>query len=112
MLSKDLTAATLKPTVLSILAEGDSYGYQIIRRAFEASEDRIELAEGAIYPILHRLERQDLVESYWKVAENGRRRKYYRLKTEGKAVLQKERVQWEAAARMLNNLWGGKPCLT
>jgi len=112
MLSKDLTAATLRPAVLSVLAEGESYGYEIIRKAFTASGEQIEWAEGAVYPMLHRFERQGLIKSRWKTAENGRRRKYYRLNASGKKALEAEKEQWKAATNLLNNLWGPEPCLT
>ncbi|MBO6576802.1 MAG: helix-turn-helix transcriptional regulator [Rhodothermales bacterium] len=112
MLSKDLTAATLRPAVLSILADGESYGYEIIKKAFKASDGQIEWAEGAIYPMLHRFERQGLIASRWKTAENGRRRKYYRLKPKGRESLASEKAQWKTAASLLNTLWGPEPCLT
>jgi len=112
MLSKDLTAATLRPAVLSILSEGESYGYEIIRKAFEASGEKIEWAEGAIYPMLHRFEKQGLIKSTWKIAENGRRRKYYRLNAQGKRELEKEKAQWKMATGLLSNLWGPEPTLT
>ena len=112
MLSKDLTAATLRPAVLAILAEDESYGYEIIKKAFAASGETIEWAEGAIYPLLHRLERQGLVQSSWRTADNGRRRKYYRLIPKGVRELERERAQWNLASKLLNNLWGAKPSLT
>ena len=55
-ISKDLVAASAVPLVLSILREGDSYGYAIIRRVAELSEGRLQWTEGMLYPVLHRLE--------------------------------------------------------
>lgn len=112
MLNKELTAATVRPAVLAILAEQESYGYEIIKKVQELSDDEIQWAEGALYPMLHRLERQKLIKAVWKTAENGRKRKYYRLNVKGKQELDLLRDQWNAASNLLGKLWGPKPCLT
>ena len=106
MISKDLVAATSRPLVLSILAEGESYGYAIIQRVKELSDGQIEWKDGMLYPVLHKLEKQGLVESFWKQAESGRRRKYYRLKGQGESALAAEKAQWEIVNATLDRLWG------
>ena len=58
--SKDLVAASATPLILSILAEGDSYGYAIIKRVRELSGGQMEWTDGMLYPVLHRLEKQGL----------------------------------------------------
>ena len=78
MLTKDLVAASSKPLVLSIVTEGESYGYEIIRKVRDFSGGRIEWSDGMLYPVLHRLEREGLIQSEWREAESGRERKYYR----------------------------------
>src|SRR5262245_18463548 len=60
-LGKDLVAASATPLVLAILAEGDSYGYAIIKRVAELSGGHLQWTDGMLYPVLHRLERQGLV---------------------------------------------------
>ena len=55
-LYKDLVAASATPLVLSILKEGDSYGYAIIKRVKELSEREMNWTDGMLYPVLHRLE--------------------------------------------------------
>src|SRR5512144_2237757 len=77
-MSKDLVAASATPLVLAILAEGDSYGYAIIKRVAELSGGHLQWTDGMLYPVLHRLERNGLVSAKWSASENGRRRKYYR----------------------------------
>lgn len=94
-ISKDLVAASATPLILAILKEKDSYGYSIIKRIKELSKNEIEWTEGMLYPVLHRLEEQKLIESYWQVAETGRKRKYYKIKEEGKQELQAQLMQWE-----------------
>jgi DNA-binding PadR family transcriptional regulator len=105
-INKDLIAASSTPIVLAILAEGDSYGYAILKRVQELSGGRMEWTDGMLYPVLHRLERLGHVNARWGVAENGRRRKYYRITREGRAQLAEERRQWQAVEQTLHGIWG------
>ena len=112
MLSKELVAASTVPLVLSILGEGESYGYALIQRVRELSGGRIEWTDGMLYPVLHWMEKEDLIESEWREAETGRKRKYYRLRKEGRKALQAERQQWLTVHQALTRLWKLKPTLT
>ena len=89
-LGKDLVAASATPLVLAILAEGDSYGYAIIKRVAELSGGHLQWTDGMLYPVLHRLERQGHVTAKWAAAETGRRRRYYRITRLGSAVARAE----------------------
>jgi PadR family transcriptional regulator, regulatory protein PadR len=104
-ISKDLMAASSTPIVLAILAEGDSYGYAIIKRVRELSGGRMEWTDGMLYPVLHRLERLGHIKARWEVAESGRRRKYYRITASGRAQLAEERKQWQAVDATLRGIW-------
>ena len=104
-INKDLIAASSTPIVLAILAEEDSYGYQIIKRVREVSGGRMEWTDGMLYPVLHRLERLGHVEARWEVAENGRRRKYYSITSQGRAQLAEERRQWQTVDDTLRCMW-------
>ena len=104
-INKDLVAASSTPIVLAILAEGDSYGYAIIKRVRELSGGRLEWTDGMLYPVLHRLERLGHVAARWEVAESGRRRKYYRITSRGRAQLAEERKQWQAVDATLKGIW-------
>ncbi len=112
MLSKELVAASTVPLVLSVLAEGESYGYALIQRVRELSVGRITWTEGMLYPVLHWMEREKMVESEWKEAESGRQRRYYRLRKEGRKALERERQQWQTVNETLNRLWTPQPGLT
>jgi DNA-binding PadR family transcriptional regulator len=103
-ISKDLIAASSTPIVLAILAEGDSYGYAILKRVRESSGGRLEWTDGMLYPVLHRLERLGRIEARWEVAESGRRRKYYRITPRGRAQLAEERRQWQAVDATLRGI--------
>jgi len=104
-LGKDLVAASATPLVLAILAEGDSYGYAIIKRVTELSGGHLQWTDGMLYPVLHRLERQRLVSAKWSASDNGRQRKYYRITKEGRAQLAAQRRQWQAVDDTLRGIW-------
>ena len=103
--NKDLVAASATPLVLAILAEGDSYGYAIIKRVADLSGGHLQWTDGMLYPVLHRLERQGLVAAKWSTSENGRKRKYYRISREGRAQLGAQRQQWQVVDGALRGLW-------
>lgn len=107
-LPKELVAASATPLILSILNLGDSYGYDIIQQVREISGGELEWADGMLYPILHRLERNELIESYSVNAENGRKRKYYRLKKSGLKELNNQRENWANLHAMIQKLQVGK----
>lgn len=103
--SREMTAASTKPLVLGILAGGVSYGYEIIQQVKDLSDGKMDWPEGVLYPVLHRLERQGLIESFWRTSEQGRKRKYYRITEQGKQALAAERSQWQIAVGVLDRLW-------
>jgi DNA-binding PadR family transcriptional regulator len=94
-IGKDLIAASATPLVLSILSEGESYGYAIIKRIDELSGGELKWTDGMLYPVLHRLERNGYVRSSWGKSETGRRRRYYRLTDNGLKELTSQRRQWQ-----------------
>ena len=104
-ISKDLVAASSTPLVLAILAEGDSYGYAILKRVRDLSGGALEWTDGMLYPVLHRLEKSGLIESRWEKAESGRRRKYYRITPAGREQLAEERRQWHTVDLTLRRVW-------
>ncbi len=104
-INKDLMAASSTLMVLAILAEQDSYGYAILQRVRELSGGRLEWTDGMLYPVLHRLERLGHVQARWETAESGRRRKYYRITSQGRDQLEEERRQWQAVDAALRGIW-------
>ncbi|HVY72055.1 MAG TPA: helix-turn-helix transcriptional regulator [Verrucomicrobiae bacterium] len=109
MIPKDLVAASARPMLLSILSEGENYGYALIQRVRELSGGELEWTEGMLYPVLHRLEREGLIASEWKEAETGRERKYYQLNQSGRNALAEERSRWLTVHNSLCKLWGIQP---
>lgn len=104
-ISKDLVAASAAPLVLAILADGDSYGYAIIKRVGELSGGHLQWTDGMLYPVLHRLERLGRVEARWAKSESGRRRRYYRITRAGLAHLKTQRRQWQVVDATLREIW-------
>lgn len=104
-INKDLIAASSTPIVLAILAEEDSYGYAILKRVRELSGGSMEWTDGMLYPVLHRLERLGHVKAQWRIADTGRRRKYYAITARGRDQLAEERRQWQAVDATLRGIW-------
>lgn len=105
MVSKALIATSTKPIILSILLSGENYGYQIIQRVNSISGGILEWSDGMLYPVLHRLEKEGLVISQWKISDGGRYRKYYRLTDRGREESEAEKRQWISVHSALAKLW-------
>jgi PadR family transcriptional regulator, regulatory protein PadR len=110
-IDKDLVAASATPLVLAILADGESYGYAILKRVRALSQGELEWSDGMLYPLLHRLGRLGYVTTEWRASTEGRRRKYYVITDEGRAALAEQRRQWETITRALNDVWPGSGVL-
>jgi DNA-binding PadR family transcriptional regulator len=81
--------------LLALLSEGASYGYAIVKALNQRAEGLLQFGEGTIYPILHRLESRELIMARWeKVAESGRKRKYYHITPKGHQMLAENREYW------------------
>ena len=104
-IGKDLVAASATPLVLAVLAEGESYGYAILKRVADLSGGQIHWTDGMLYPVLHRLERLGKIEGRWGKARSGRRRKYYRLTSSGERHLASLRRQWQVVDATLRAAW-------
>lgn len=106
MPNKELVSASTRPLILSLLKEGESYGYAIIERVRQLSGGTLEWSDGMLYPVLRRLERDGLLTSRWVVGANERRRRYYRLTPEGEAAEEAAREEWIRVNEALRAAWG------
>ena len=106
-IDKDLVAASATPLVLAILAEGESYGYAILKRVRALSGGELEWTDGMLYPLLHRLSRLGYVTTEWRTPAEARRRKYYAITENGRTALADQQRQWLAVTRALNDVWPG-----
>ncbi len=109
-ISKDLVAASATPLILSILKNGESYGYEIIKQIHTLSGGKVEWTDGMLYPVLHRLEKRDFIQSRWVVCENGRKRKYYSMNESGTKELTIQRNQWNLINSMIEKIQEGELC--
>ncbi|MBN1272084.1 MAG: helix-turn-helix transcriptional regulator [Candidatus Aminicenantes bacterium] len=105
MISKALLAASTKPMILSFLREGESYGYEIIQSIRKISGGSIEWSDAMLYPVLHRMERDGLIASEWKMSREGRPRKYYSITAKGRTDLEADMKQWMKVHSALVQLW-------
>jgi DNA-binding PadR family transcriptional regulator len=106
-IDKDLVAASATPLVLSILTEGESYGYALLKRVRELSRGELEWTDGMLYPLLHRLQRLGYVTTEWRIPPEGRRRRYYVITDEGRSALAEQRRQWVTVTSALSDVWRG-----
>jgi DNA-binding PadR family transcriptional regulator len=111
-IEKDLVAAAATPLVLAILADGESYGYAILKRVRELSEGELEWTDGMLYPLLHRLNRLGYVTTEWRNPPEERRRRYYAITDEGRRALAEHKRQWVTVTRALGDVWGGADLLS
>ena len=84
--------------LLAVLDEGPAYGYSIVSKLDQWTLGEINLADGTVYPALHRLERAGLLQSRYVVAR-GRRRRIYSLTEQGKNEFGRLQNEWDAFTR-------------
>lgn len=107
MTKLDLRTGSTAVMVLRLLAERPMYGYQIVKDLQTRSEGYFDLEQGTLYPTLHRLEKDNLVESKWEVVEDGPSRKYYYITPQGRAELAESAKQWSDFSQHLLKLLEG-----
>src|SRR5215216_3328973 len=95
----------LDSLVLAVLEQGPRHGYGVIEQLRERSDGVFDYPEGTIYPALHRLEREGMLDSAWS-AETGRKRRVYRLTRKGRTELRRERKEWRLLARAIARVLG------
>ena len=107
MTKLDMRTGSTAVMVLRLLAEKPMYGYQIVKELQIRSEGYFDLEQGTLYPALHRLEKDGLVQGKWEVVEDGPSRKYYYISEEGRQELEKSSQQWSDFSRHLLKLLNG-----
>lgn len=110
-LRKQTLDGNVETLILAVLEAGPSYGYAIVRELNERAEGILQLGEGTIYPVLHRLEEKKLINAKWRLAENGRERKYYRLTVNGRRALAANRQQWQMLSVAMGKVLGSAESL-
>jgi PadR family transcriptional regulator, regulatory protein PadR len=100
-----LVQGTLDMLILKTLTRGPLHGYGVAQSIQQTSDEVLRVEEGSLYPALHRLELNGLIDSEWRASANNRRAKFYRLTARGRRQLSKESSAWkrlaEAIARVM-----------
>ncbi len=95
MRPSDLIQGTLDVLILKSVATEPRHGWAIAKRIQAVSGDVLQIKQGSLYPALHRLENQGLIQAEWATNETGREAKFYSLTRAGRAQLENEVTQWE-----------------
>ena len=103
-INKELMGASTRMLILGVLARQASYGYEIIKAINKDADGLFVWQEGTVYPILHKLEKEDLVRAEWQQADTGRRRKYYYITATGRGALADGREQWNGVHQLMMRL--------
>lgn len=94
----DTLQGTLDLLILKTLERGPNHGFGITLHIQAASEGMLRVEEGSLYPALHRLERDKLIQGRWKITENGRRARFYGLTRKGVKRLSEAEENWAVLA--------------
>src|SRR5580704_4696195 len=97
----ELVQGTLDMLILKTLARAPMHGWGIAQSIQQVSQDVLRVEEGSLYPALHRLELDGLIDAEWGQSEHKRRAKFYRLTDRGRKVLAHETDHWKQLARAI-----------
>ena len=98
----------LRLVILDILTRNASHGYELIKAIQDRTDGAFTFAEGTLYPVLHGLERDRLVSSYWDASGGARRRKYYQITPGGRTALASRASEWSAFTAAVGRIVGGE----
>ncbi|MDR1616636.1 MAG: PadR family transcriptional regulator [Syntrophomonadaceae bacterium] len=109
-INRELMKGSTSILILALLAEEEMYGYKIIQTLKARSENIFELKEGTLYPMLHALENEKAIESYWENVDN-KMRKYYRITVGGRKLFESKKEEWQVYTGAINSIiQGGAYC--
>ena len=90
----------------TLKTSGPLHGLEIARAIQQTSNDALQIEEGALYPALHRLRRQGLIEGEWRISDKRRRARFYDITPEGTKALRSEIRQWVEHTEAVNRVLG------
>jgi PadR family transcriptional regulator, regulatory protein PadR len=108
MFNRELVKGSTSLLLLQLLEERDMYGYELVKELESRSENEFSVKEGTLYPALHKLEKQEYIECYWREQEKGPARKYYHITDAGKEMLVEKTREWNDFVSVMNKLVGRK----
>jgi transcriptional regulator len=95
----DALQGTLDLVVLKMLSREPQHGYSIAARIQQVTDDALRVEEGSLYPALHRMEQAGWIAAEWRITENRRRARIYRLTRAGQKRLNEEEAKWDRLRR-------------
>lgn len=106
--NKELLKGSTHILILSLLNRRSMYGYEMIKEIEQRSGQVFSFKEGTLYPLLHSLEAEGTIESYWEETNSQRKRKYYRITDQGRNVLEEKQKEWGTFRTAVEKvLWEG-----
>lgn len=105
-MDKELLKGSTTMLILELVRKENMYGYQMIKKLSEKSENVFELKEGTLYPILHGLEEKGMIQSYWDDSTS-KKRKYYSITKKGMNHLKDKKEEWKFFSKGVNQIIGG-----
>ncbi|AYA75733.1 PadR family transcriptional regulator [Robertmurraya sp. FSL R5-0851] len=108
MFNRELVKGSTSLLLLQLLEERDMYGYELVKELENRSGNEFSVKEGTLYPALHKLEKQEYIECYWKEQEKGPARKYYKITEAGKEMLLEKTREWNDFVSVMNKMMGRK----
>lgn len=108
--SGDMLRGHLEALVLATLEAGEAHGYEVMQRLNGEARGAFHMREGALYPVLYRLEEQGLLATRWEKEDaprKGPRRRLYRLTSKGKRALGQHRITWRSFVATLGPILEG-----
>ncbi|MGX4598998.1 PadR family transcriptional regulator [Faecalimicrobium sp. JNUCC 81] len=103
-INKELLKGSTTILILSLLKRKPMYGYEIIKEIELKSSGVFNFKEGTLYPILHTLESNEMVESFWSEGESARKRKYYKITDKGNKQLREKEDEWKLFTNTVNGI--------
>jgi len=105
--SSEILRGNTETIILAILNKKDSYGYEIMKTIIEGGKGLFTIKDATVYTAFKRMEKEDLIISYWGDEDGSARRKYYRITEKGKGHYAHKAAEWNEIQVALNNLIGG-----
>ncbi len=102
MLSSDAIRGHLDSIILKLIVEKDRYGYEMSQEIINRTDEKFQVKEATLYAVFQRLERKELIESYYGNVSHGSKRKYYRITSLGKAYFAEKQNEWESIKEIMD----------
>jgi PadR family transcriptional regulator, regulatory protein PadR len=102
LISSDIIRGHLDSIILRLIYEKDRYGYEISREISLRTKDQFQIKEASLYAVFQRLEKKEIIDSYFGDVSHGGKRRYYRITSLGKAYLKEKMSEWQETKEIIN----------